>query len=266
MPASPTTLPTAPAAALPLEGKVAVITGGASGVGLGIAREFTAAGAHAVITDLRQDALDAAVAAIGPNCSGIVADVTRLADMEAAYRQVTERHGRLDVVVANAGIGAHAPLGAITEEQFERTFDVNAKGVLFTVQPALELLPPGGAVIVIGSTASIRPPRGMSLYGGSKAAVRAFVRAWIQDVKGSGIRMNILSPGAVDTDSLRSALAMAQGAEQVEAAVRSMGEGNPTGRIADPRELGRAAVFLAGDAASFVTGIELFADGGMAQV
>ncbi|GAA1235171.1 SDR family oxidoreductase [Kitasatospora nipponensis] len=251
---------------LPLEGKIAVVTGGASGVGLGIAQEFVDSGAHVVITDLRREALDAAVATIGPNCSGIVADVTRLADMQAAYRQVQERHGRLDAVVANAGIGAHAPLGAITEEEFDRTFDVNAKGVLFTVQPALALLPPGGTVVIIGSTASIRPPRGMSLYGGSKAAVRAFVRGWIQDVKGSGIRMNVLSPGAVDTASLRSALAMAQGADHVDAAVRTMGEGNPTGRIADAREMGRAAVFLSSDASGFITGVELFADGGMAQV
>ncbi|MER7666839.1 SDR family oxidoreductase [Kitasatospora sp. NPDC096128] len=251
---------------LSLTEKVAVITGGASGVGLGIAQEFVANGARVVITDLDQEALDEAVAAIGPNCSGIVADVTRLADMEAAYRQVMERHGRLDTVVANAGIGAHAPLGAITEEQFDRTFNVNAKGVLFTVQPALALLPPGGAVVIIGSTASIQPPRGMSLYGGSKAAVRNFIRAWIQDVKGSGVRMNILSPGAVDTDSLRSALAMAQGADQVDAAVQTMGEGNPTGRIADPREMGRIAVFLSSEASSFITGVELFADGGMAQV
>ncbi|MEU4349839.1 SDR family oxidoreductase [Streptomyces sp. NPDC023838] len=251
---------------LSLVEKVAVVTGGASGVGLGIAQEFVANGARVVITDLHQEALDEAVAAIGPNCSGIVADVTKLADMEAAYRQVKESHGRLDAVVANAGIGAHAPLGAITEEQFDRTFNVNAKGVLFTVQPALALLPPGGTVVIIGSTASIQPPRGMSLYGGSKAAVRNFIRAWIQDTKGSGIRMNILSPGAVDTDSLRSALAMAQGADHVDTAVKTMGEGNPTGRIADPREMGKAAVFLSSDASSFITGVELFADGGMAQV
>ncbi|WP_030273922.1 SDR family NAD(P)-dependent oxidoreductase [Streptomyces sp. NRRL B-24484] len=251
---------------LPLEGKVAVVTGGASGVGLGIAGEFVDQGARVVITDLQQGQLDEAVAAIGPNCSGIVADVTCLADMEAAYREVVARHGRLDAVVANAGIGAHAPLGAITEEQFDRTFDVNAKGVLFTVQPAVALLPPGGTVVVIGSTASIRPPAGMGLYGGSKAAVRAFVRSWIQDIKGSGIRINVLSPGAVDTESLRRALGAAQGADAVPDAVRAMGEGNPTGRLADPREMGRAAAFLSSDAAGFITGVELFADGGMAQV
>jgi NAD(P)-dependent dehydrogenase (short-subunit alcohol dehydrogenase family) len=251
---------------LPLEGKVAVVTGGASGVGLGIAQEFVDQGARVVITDLQQKQLDETVAVIGPNCSGIVADVTKLADMEALYQEVIARHGRLDAVVANAGIGAHAPLGAITEEQFERTFNVNAKGVLFTVQPAIPLLPPGGTVVIIGSTASIQPPAAMGLYGGSKAAVRAFIRSWIQDIKGSGIRMNVLSPGAVDTESLRRAAAMAQGADAVAAMVQKMGEGNPTGRIADPREMGKAAAFLSSDASSFITGVELFADGGMAQV
>ncbi|MCX5213690.1 SDR family oxidoreductase [Kitasatospora sp. NBC_00240] len=250
----------------PLEGKTAVVTGAASGIGLAVAKEFVANGADVVITDLGQAELDEAVAAIGPKCSGIVADVSKLADMEAAYAEVIARHGRLDAVVANAGIGAHAPLHRITEEEFDRTFAVNVKGVLFTVQPALPLLRPGGTIVVIGSTASIRPPAGMSLYGASKAAVRACVRGWIQDIKGSGVRINVLSPGAVDTESLRSALAMAQGAEAVPAAVRTMGEGNPTGRIADPREMGTAAVFLSSDAAGFITGVELFADGGMAQV
>ncbi|MFE9446416.1 SDR family NAD(P)-dependent oxidoreductase [Streptomyces sp. NPDC006602] len=251
---------------LSLEGKVAVVTGGASGVGLGIAQEFVAHGAHVVITDLGQDHVDEAVATVGPHCTGIVADVTRSADMEAAYREVVARHGRLDVVVANAGIGDHGSLGTITEEQFDRTFGVNAKGVLFTVQPALPLMNPGGTVVVIGSTASVQPPRGMSLYGGSKAAVRNFVRAWIQDVKGSGIRINVLSPGAVDTASLRSAGEMARGADGVDALIAELGEGNPTGRIAHPREMGKAAVFLAGDDSSFITGIELFVDGGLAQV
>ncbi|MGW4769008.1 SDR family NAD(P)-dependent oxidoreductase [Nocardia sp. NPDC004278] len=251
---------------LALEGKVAVITGGASGVGLGIAQEFIAQGATVVITDLEQKAIDDAATKIGGNCTGIVANVARLADMEAVYREIESLHGRLDVVVANAGIGAHAPLGEITEEQFDRTFNVNAKGVLFTVQPALRLLPDGGAVVIIGSTATIEPPQGMSMYGGAKAAIRCFVRAWIQDVKGSGVRMNILSPGAVDTESLRSAMAMVRTPDEVDAAVRQMGAGNPTGRIADPREIGQAAVFLSSDASSFVTGVELFVDGGMAQV
>lgn len=251
---------------LSLEGKVAVVTGGASGVGLGIAQEFVDHGAHVVITDLRQDRVDDAVATVGPHCTGIVADVTRGADMEAVYEEVVARHGRLDAVVANAGIGDHGALGTITEEQFDRTFGVNAKGVLFTVQPALPLMHPGGTVVVIGSTASVQPPQGMSLYGGSKAAVRNFVRAWIQDVKGSGIRINVLSPGAVDTDSLRSAAEMARGADGVDALIAELGEGNPTGRIAEPREMGKAAVFLSSDDSSFITGIELFVDGGLAQV
>lgn len=249
-----------------LEGRTAVITGGASGVGLGIAQEFADQGANVVITDLRQADVDRAVAEIGPNTSGFVADVTRLADMEAMYAQVIDRYGRLDAVVANAGIGAHAPLGSITEEQFDRTFNVNAKGVLFTVQPAIPLLPSGGTIVIIGSTGSIHVPRGMGLYGGSKAAVRGFVRAWIQDIKGTGIRMNVLSPGAVDTESLRRALAMAQGPDQVDAGVKGMGQDNPTGRIADVREIGKAAAFLSSDASSFITGVELFVDGGMAQV
>ncbi|WP_217145739.1 SDR family NAD(P)-dependent oxidoreductase [Streptomyces sp. AC627_RSS907] len=249
-----------------LRGKVAVVTGGASGVGLGIAQEFAAHGAQVVITDLDRSDLDRAVGQVGGSCTGIVADVTDLAAMDSVYREVESDYGRLDVVVANAGIGAHAPLGHITEDQFERTFDVNVKGVLFTVQPALPLLRDGGSIVVIGSTASVRPPAGMSLYGGSKAAVRCLVRAWIQDIKGSGIRINVLSPGAVDTPSLRRAAEQAQGADAVAPLIRAMGEGNPTGRIADPREIGKAAVFLAGDAAGFVTGVELFADGGMAQV
>ncbi|MEU7059379.1 SDR family oxidoreductase [Streptomyces sp. NPDC046197] len=249
-----------------LEGKVAVITGAASGVGFGIAEEFVGNGAHVVIADLEQNQIDAAVEKSGKNCSGIVADVTKLADMEAMYAEVISLHGRLDAVVANAGIGDHAPLGSITEVQFDRMFNVNAKGVLFTVQPAIPLLRPGATVVVIGSTASVRPPAAMSIYGGTKAAVRAFIRAWIQDVKGSGIRINVLSPGAVDTESLRRASEQAAGPGQVDAAIDKLGRQNPTGRVADPREMGRAAVFLSSEASSFVTGVELFVDGGLAQV
>ncbi|WP_395575050.1 SDR family NAD(P)-dependent oxidoreductase [Streptomyces sp. BK79] len=249
-----------------LDGEVAVITGGASGVGFGIAQEFAAHGARVVLTDLDRADLDRAVAQIDGPCTGIVADVTDPVAMDRALREAKSEYGRLDAVVANAGIGAHAPLGHITEDQFTRTFDVNVKGVLFTVQPALPLMPDGGSIVVIGSTASVQPPAGMSLYGGSKAAVRCLVRAWIQDIKGSGIRINVLSPGAVDTPSLRRAAEQAQGAEAVVPLVRAMGEGNPTGRIADPREIGKAAVFLASDAASFVTGVEFFVDGGVAQV
>src|ERR1700759_1853853 len=168
-----------------MESRVAVVTGGGRGVGFGIAEEFVGEGASVVITDIDQALLDEAVAALGPNVSGFKADVTSLADMEALYSEVMTRHGRLDAVVANAGVGDSAPLGSITEREFDFIFGVNAKGVLFTVQPALPLLPRGGTIVIIGSTASIKGEYGMSLYGGSKAAIRAFVRAWIRDIHGS---------------------------------------------------------------------------------
>jgi NAD(P)-dependent dehydrogenase (short-subunit alcohol dehydrogenase family) len=249
-----------------LAGKVAVITGGGQGVGLGIAQEFVAHGATVVITGRRQATLDEAVRVLGPKSSGIVADVSKLSEMEAMFREVMARHGRLDTVVANAITNANGPLGTITEEQWDHTFNTNAKGVLFSVQPALPLMKSGGTFVLIGSTASVQPPPSMSLYGGAKAAVRCMVRAWIQDIKGSGIRINVLTAGAIDTPSLRTALESASGADKVDAAVAKMGEGNPIGRLGKPRDIGKAAVFLASDASSFITGVELFADGGMAQV
>lgn len=249
-----------------LAGKVAVITGGGRGVGFGIAHEFIEQGASVVITGRDQAQLDQAVAQLGPKSSGIVADVSKLAQMEAMFREVMTRHGRLDTVVANAITNANGPLGTTTEEQWDKTFNTNAKGVLFSVQPALPLMKRGGTFVLIGSTASMQPPPGMSLYGGAKAAIRCMVRSWIQDIKGSGIRINVLSAGAVNTPSLRTALESASGADKVEEAVKKMGEGNPTGRVGEPRKIGAAAVFLASDASSFITGVELFADGGMAQV
>jgi NAD(P)-dependent dehydrogenase (short-subunit alcohol dehydrogenase family) len=249
-----------------LKDKVAVVTGGGQGVGLGIAQEFVEQGASVVITGRRREPLDEAVAALGPACSAFKADVACSADMDALYAEVMSRHGRLDAVIANAGLGDSAPLGSIREEQFDRIFGVNVKGVLFTAQKALPLLPSTGTIVIIGSTASIDPPAGMSMYGGAKAAVRNFVRGWIQDIKGTGVRINVLSPGAVDTPSLRIALEDASGPEQVDALVKAMGEDNPIGRLADPREIGKAAVFLSSDASSYITGVELFVDGGLAQV
>jgi NAD(P)-dependent dehydrogenase (short-subunit alcohol dehydrogenase family) len=248
-----------------MQDRVAVVTGAQRGIGLGIAQEFIAAGATVVITDIDRSGLDDAVAGLGSQATGMVADVTKQDDMTSLYRAVVEQHGRLDAVVANAGVGDSSPIGSITEKQFDFIFGVNAKGVLFSVQAALPHLGVGGTVVVIGSTASIQALPGMSLYGGSKAAIRQFVRAWIQEVKGSGIRINVLSPGAVDTPSLRIALEGSAGAELVDARVKEMGDGNPVGRLADPRELGKAAVFLSSEASSFVTGVELFCDGGMAQ-
>jgi NAD(P)-dependent dehydrogenase (short-subunit alcohol dehydrogenase family) len=248
-----------------MQGKVAVVTGGGRGVGFGIAQEVIVAGGTAVIVDLNQSDVDGAVAQLGEGSSGFVADVTELDTMEAMYDGVIARHGHLDAVVANAGVGASSPLGSITEAQFDFIFGVNAKGVLFTVQAALPRLAEGGTVVIIGSTASTKAEYGMSLYGGSKAALRQFVRGWISEVKGRGIRINVLSPGAIDTPSLRTALAGASGEENVEREVARMGEGNPLGRLGDPREIGKAVVFLSSDDSSFVTGVELFVDGGMAQ-
>jgi NAD(P)-dependent dehydrogenase (short-subunit alcohol dehydrogenase family) len=249
-----------------MQNKVAVVTGGNSGIGLAIAEELIARGATVVITGRRKDALDSAAAALGDSCSIFQGDVASSADTDTLYREVFERHGRLDIVVANAGAGYHSPLGSITEQEFDRTFDTNAKGVLFTVQSALPYLVTGANIVIIGSTGSINPPRGMSMYGGAKAAVRDFVRSWIQDTKGSGIRINVLSPGAVDTDSLRSALARAQGEDRVQAEIDRMGAGSPIGRIAQTSEIAKAVCFLASDDASFIHGVELFADGGLAQV
>ncbi|NUP07471.1 MAG: SDR family oxidoreductase [Polyangiaceae bacterium] len=246
-----------------LKGKVAVVTGAASGIGYGIADELVRQGAFVYVVDLRKTQVDEAAAAIGPNALGFVADVTKLSDMDALYAEVKSRHGRLDAVIANAGIGDHGPLGTITEEQFDRTFGVNVKGVLFTVQPALPLMTRGGSVVIIGSTASEVPPPGMSIYGASKAAVRNLVRSWVFDVKGSGIRMNVLSPGTVDTPSLRTALTKALGAERAAVAVGAIAERSPSGRIGTPREIGSVTAFLCSDAASYVNGVELFADGGL---
>jgi NAD(P)-dependent dehydrogenase (short-subunit alcohol dehydrogenase family) len=248
-----------------LDGKVAVITGGAQGVGLGIAQVFVDYGATVVVADINEETLKRAGAALGPNATTVAVDVTDLGQMQAMYDDVIAAHGRLDAVVANVGAGDSNGVQSITEKQFDFVFGVNVKGVLFTVQPAMSLMKDGGTVVIIGSTASIQPPTGMSLYGGAKAALRNMVRAWIQEVRGTGIRINVLSPGAVDTPSLRSALADASGADQVDALVTKMGEGNPLGRLAQPRELGTAAVFLSSEASSFITGVELFADGGMAQ-
>lgn len=249
-----------------LKEKVAVITGATQGIGLAIAQEFVDRDATVVITGLEQDDLDSAVEELGPNASSVLADVSSLADMEGLFKEVESRHGHLDAVVANAAIGAHGPLGTITEEQFDRTFDTDVKGVLFSVQPALPMMKSGGSITIIGSTASVAPPAGMSLYAGAKAAVRMFVRAWIQDLKGSGIRINVLSPGAVDTPSLRRAFELSAGADQVGQLVDAIGQRSPVGRIGQASEIGKVAAFLASDDASYVNGVELFVDGGQTQV
>jgi NAD(P)-dependent dehydrogenase (short-subunit alcohol dehydrogenase family) len=251
--------------AQPLEGKVAVVTGAGQGVGFATAQEFLAQGARVWITGLDEAQLEAARAQLGERAAALVADVRDEEAMRAAYRRIVETDGRLDVVVANAVVGDSNPLGEITQAQFDHIFDTNVRGVLNTVQPAVPHLPETGSVVIIGSTASIKGGTGMSLYGGAKAALRSMVRAWIQEVRGTGVRINVLSPGAVDTPSLRSALADALGEDGVPAAVEQMGQQSPLGRLLQPREVAMSIAFLASDASSAITGVELFADGGLAQ-
>lgn len=244
-----------------LQGKVAVVTGGSTGIGLGIAKRFASEGAFVFITGRRQAELDAAVAAIGKSAFGVRADSSNLADLDALYATVKAEKGSLDVVVANAGGGELAPLGSITEEQFDKTFSINVKGVLFTVQKALPLLNQGSSVIITGSTTSIKGTPAFSVYSATKAAIRNFARTWILDLKGRGVRVNVLSPGPVKTPGLLGIVPPGQ----ADGLLASFAEQIPLGRVGDPDEIGKAAVFLASDASSFINGVELFADGGLAQ-
>jgi NAD(P)-dependent dehydrogenase (short-subunit alcohol dehydrogenase family) len=245
-----------------LQGKIAVVTGASSGIGLAIAKRFVAEGASVVIADRRQQELDAAVAELGDRASGVRADVSILQDLDTLFDTVKQHHGRIDVLVANAGGGSMAALGAITEELFEQTFGTNVKGVLFTVQKALPLLPDGAAVILVGSTSSIHGVPAFSLYSASKAAVRNFARSWIMDLKGRNIRVNVLSPGPTNTPGLVGLVPV----ERQQALLDGFAAQIPMGRVGEPDEIGKVAVFLASDASSFVTGIELFVDGGIAQI
>ena len=246
-----------------LDGKVALVTGGSTGIGLAAAKRFAAEGAHVYVTGRRPAELEAAVAEIGESATGVQADSASLADLDRLYAQVASEKGRLDVLFVNAGGGSMLPLGSITEEQYDDTFGRNVKGVLFTVQKALPLLVDGASVILNSSTSSIKGTPGFSVYSASKAAVRNFARSWILDVKDRGIRINVISPGPVETPGL-AGLAATPGEKQ--GMFDYMASQVPAGRLGAPDEIGKAAVFLASDDASFVNGIELFVDGGMAQV
>lgn len=246
-----------------LDGKVAVITGGNSGIGLATARRFAAEGAKVVITGRRQAELDAAVAEVGHGTIGVQGDVAKLADLDRLYAAVGEKYGRVDVLFANAGGGKFAPLGTITEEHFDREFNTNVKGLLFTVQKALPLFTDGGSIILNASIVSIKGMAAFSVYSATKAAVRSFARTWTADLKGRKIRVNALSPGPIATPGV-DGLA---GSEEEAAKIKEELAGQvPLGRIGDPDEIAKAAVFLASDDSSFVAGVELFVDGGMAQV
>jgi NAD(P)-dependent dehydrogenase (short-subunit alcohol dehydrogenase family) len=249
-----------------LEGNVAVITGGTTGIGLATAKEFVAQGAKVIITDIDEAALDQAVKEIGPGSVGVKADASNIAEMDDLLRNVKAKYGRLDTVIANAVKDEHAPLGQITEAQFDKMVGINLKGVLFTIQSAIPLMQPGGTIILIGSTASVAPPAGMSVYGAIKAAFHGMVRAMIRDIAGTGLRINILSPGTVDTPSLRRALSKASGEDKADAIVKSIAERSPLGRIGQASEIAKAVAFLASDAASYINGVELFVDGGLTNV
>lgn len=247
-----------------LESKVAVITGGSTGIGLATAKLFAAEGAKVFITGRRQDALDRAVAEIGNGAAGIQADSAQLRDLDRLYDQVKSEAGRLHVLFANAGGGGTLPLGQITEEQVDDTFGRNVKGVIFTVQKALPLMSQGASIILTGSTAGSRGTPGFSVYSASKAAVRNLARSWALDLQGTGIRVNVISPGPVRTPGLLGLAGddAARHQEWLDSFVPQI----PLGRVGEPEEIARVALFLASDDASFVNGSELFADGGTAQV
>jgi NAD(P)-dependent dehydrogenase (short-subunit alcohol dehydrogenase family) len=246
-----------------LQGKTAVITGGNSGIGLAAAKRFVAEGARVFITGRRQAELDQAVAAIGPGVTGVQGDVSNLADLDRLFATVRSQAGRLDILFANAGLGAVAPLGAISEADYDRTFAVNVKGTLFTVQKALTLMPPGGSIILTGSTTGSTGTASFSVYSASKAAIRNFARSWALDLKPIGVRVNVLSPGPISTPGLHG---IAETPEQQQALLAGLIAQTPMARIGEPEETAAVAVFLASDDSSFMTGSEVFVDGGLAQV
>ncbi|RYZ40203.1 MAG: glucose 1-dehydrogenase [Myxococcaceae bacterium] len=246
-----------------LDGKVAVVTGGTTGIGFASAKRFANEGAKVFITGRRQAEVDRAVKEIGHGAVGIRGDVSVMADLDRLYAAVKEQAGHLDVVLANAGGGEFAPLGDITEAHFDQTFDTNVKGTLFTVQKALPLLKDGGSVILTSSTAGTTGAPAFSVYSATKAAIRSFARTWILDLKARGIRVNAISPGPIDTPGLSGLAPNAAQATQLKEQMVSL---IPLGRLGRPDEVASAAVFLATDESSFINGVELFVDGGAAQI
>jgi NAD(P)-dependent dehydrogenase (short-subunit alcohol dehydrogenase family) len=246
-----------------LKGKVAVITGGNSGIGLATAKRFVEEGAHVVITGRREKELKEAAAIIGKNVTTVTGDITRLEDLDRLYAVVKEKHGHIDVLFANAGWGELAPLESATEAHFDKTFDLNAKGTFFTVQKSLPLFKDGGSIILNSSVANVRGDAAFTAYAASKAAVRSFVRGWTMELKDRKIRVNSMSPGPIETPALEK---VGLPPEQVEQAIAHFASQVPLGRRGKPEEIAAAVVFLASDESSYITGVDLAVDGGMAQV
>jgi NAD(P)-dependent dehydrogenase (short-subunit alcohol dehydrogenase family) len=240
-----------------LQGKVAVITGGTTGIGFAAAKLFVKEGAYVFITGRRQKELDDAVKKIGSNVAGVQGDISKLTDLDRLYEIIKAKGKKIDIVFANAGVAEFAPLGRITEEHFDKLFGINVKGTLFTAQKALPLMNDGGSIILTGSVASIKGTSAFWVYGATKAAIRNFVRAWSVELKERRIRSNVLSPGPTETPAIGQ-----QPADAIARIVSTI----PMGRIGEPDEIAKAALFLASDDSSFVTGIELFVDGGRAQI
>lgn len=246
-----------------LDNKVAVITGGNSGIGLATAERFVAEGAYVFITGRRQKQLDEAVEKIGRNVSGVQGDVSNLADLDRLYAQVKREKERVDIVFANAGVGKIGALSDITEEHYDLLFNVNLRGMLFTVQKALRLMPDGGVVLLCGSNASEKGFPGFSVYSATKAAVRSFARTWTMELKERQIRINVISPGPTETPIFEKTGLPPEVATQVKSHIVSM---VPAGMMAQPEDIAKTALFLASDDSRFIRGIELFVDGGMASI
>ena len=241
-----------------LQGKTAVVTGGGTGIGLGAAKRFIDEGAFVFITGRRQEVLDTAVAQLGPNARAVQGSVTDMADLDRLFDTVRQERGGIDILLANAGTGAFAPLGEITPEHYDAVFDLNVKGLVFTVQKALPLMSAGSSIILTGSTTGVMGTPAFSIYSASKAAVRNLARSWALDLRGTGIRVNVLSPGPTRTELALEVLG--------EDGMDELGATTPIGRMGDPAETGAVAAFLASSDSSFMTGGQVFVDGGLAQI
>lgn len=244
------------------DGKVAVVTGGTSGIGLASAQQFVKEGAYVFITGRRQRELDEAVKQIGKNVTGVRGDISKSEDLDILFETVKREKGHLDILFANAGLGSFLPLGEITEAQYYKTFDVNVKGTIFTVQKALALFPnKRGSIILTGSTAGSTGMPAFSIYGASKAAIRQLVRSWILDMRGTGIRINILSPGTIVTPAYDELFG-----SELDHILEQAKNDIPLGRVGQVEEISNAVMFLASNESSYMNGVELFVDGGVAQV